>query len=285
MDESSGVRLWRHYANSRDGQVHVLSAEPTNPKAALKTPLVCLHQSPMSGDAFEEFLPIIAQDRVVHCPDTPGFGGSDRPRVVENGEKAHIRNFGLGLGDALADLGYSADHPVDLFGFHTGSLGAIELVRARPEMVRRVILVGIPYYPADERAAMEKRFVTPYAFLTDADYVPEMYKRMVLEADNDLSNEERLEGFTGRMRAGPNGQDGPDSVWSYDADEGLMMLAALDKPMLFLAFNEVLTEPHKHAHRLYFKDAPLIELSHLPMVGFKAGPQDVADAIRPFLDT
>ncbi|MBT4741433.1 MAG: alpha/beta fold hydrolase [Rhodospirillaceae bacterium] len=278
------VNIWRHYANSRDGQVHVLSADPKDASTPRKTPLICLHQSPMSGDVFEEFLPVIAQDRLVHCPDTPGFGGSDRPRKVVMGEKANIENFGLGLADALIDLGYSEDNPVDLFGFHTGSLGAIELTRARPSLVRRIILVGIPYYPAEEREAMEKRFVTPYAFLTDPTYVPDMYARMVLNATNDLSNEERFEAFLGRMRAGPNGQDGPDSVWSYDADEGLAALAALKKPTLFLAFNEVLTEPHKHAHRLYFPDVPLIELSHLPMEGFKAGPQDVADAVLPFLD-
>lgn len=278
------VNIWKHYVNSRDGQVHVLSAKPADAGIPRKTPLICLHQSPMSGDVFETFLPFIAQDRFVHCPDTPGFGGSDRPLKVRNGGKANIENFGLGLADALTDLGYSEDNPVDLFGFHTGSLGAIELTRTRPELVRRMILVGIPYYPAEERAAMEKRFVTPYAFLTDPDYVPAMYSRMVLNATNDLSNEERYEAFLGRMRAGPNGQDGPDSVWSYDADDGLSSLAALNKPTLFLAFNEVLTEPHKHAHRLYFPDAPLIELSHLPMEGFKAGPQDVADAVRPFLD-
>lgn len=280
----SSTHIWKHYANSRDGQVHVLSAEPENLGASPKTPLICLHQSPMSGDVFEEFLPVIANDRLVHCPDTPGFGGSDRPLKVRNGGKANIENFGLGLADALIDIGYSEDNPVDLFGFHTGSLGAIELTRAYPELVRRIILVGIPYYPAEQRPVMEKRFVTPYAFLTDAAYVPDMYARIVLNASNDLSNEERFEAFLGRMRAGPNGQDGPDAVWSYDADEGLSELAALNKPTLFLAFNEVLTEPHKHAHQLYFPDAPMIELSHLPMEGFKAGPQDVADVIRPFLD-
>lgn len=164
----------------------------------------------MSGDVFTNFLPVMATDRVVHCPDTPGFGSSDRPLNVRNGGEANIKNLGLGLADALTDLGYNKDNPIDLFGFHTGSLAAIELARARPEIVRKLILVGIPYYPAAERPAMEKRFVTPYAFLTDPTYVPDMYNRMVLKATNDLSNEERFENFLGRMRAGPNGQDGPD---------------------------------------------------------------------------
>ena len=273
------VNIWRHYANSRHGQVHMLSAEPVKADGPLKTPLNCLHQSPMSGNVVLDFLPVIAQDRLVHCPDTPGFGGSDRPEI-----KPGIGEYGKGVTDALADLGYNADNPVDLFGFHTGSMVATELTRARPDMVRRIILIGFPYYPAEERAAMEQRFVTPYAFFTDPDYVPAMYTRMVLDADKDLSNEERLANFTGRMRAGPRGQDGPDAVWSYDADEGLSALAAIGKPTMFLAYNEVLTDPHKHAHRLFFPDAPLVELLHLPMVGFKAGPDDTAEAIRPFLD-
>ena len=284
MAGHSDVKIRRHYANSRHGQVHMLSAEPVNPDGPLKTPLICLHQSPMSGDVFLDFLPVMATDRVVHCPDTPGFGGSDHPPG-----KPTIADMAIGVADALADLGYNADNPVDLFGFHTGSMVATELTRARPDMVRRVILIGFPYYPAEQRPVMEQQFVTPYAFFTDPDYVPAMYKRMVLEPGSTLSNEHRLANFTGRMRAGPRGQYGPDAVWSYDADEGLGALATIGKPILFLAYNEVLTEPHKHARRLYFPDAPLVELLHLPMVGFHAeyadsGPKDTVAAIRPFLD-
>ncbi len=273
------VKIWRHYVNSRHGQVHMLSAEPVNPDGPLKTPLICLHQSPMSGDVYADFLPVMATDRVAHCPDTPGFGASDHPPG-----KPTIADMAIGVADALTDLGYSADNPVDLFGFHTGSLVSTELTRARPDLVRRVILIGTPYYPAEERPAMEQFFVTPYDFFTDPEYVPAMYKRMVPEADNPLSNEERLAYFTGRMRAGPRGQFGPDAVWSYDADEGFAALAAIGKPTLFLNYNEVLSDPHRHAHRLFFPDAPLVELLHLPAVGFDAsyaetGPADTASAI------
>ena len=283
------VTVWRHYATSRHGQVHFLSGAPVDPDGLLKTPLICLHQSPMSGDVFEDFIPVMATDPMVHCPDTPGFGASDRPQVKTNGGKPTIADFGGGIADAVADLGYGAGNQVDLFGFHTGSMVATELTRARPHMVRRVILIGLPYYPAEQRPEMERQFVTPYAFFTDPDYVPDMYRRMVLEADNTLSKEQRLANFTGRMRAGPHGQDGPDAVWSYDADEGLAALAALGKPTLFLNYNEVLAEPHRHARRLFFPNAPLVELMHLPMMGFHAdyaptGPDDTAAAIRPFLD-
>jgi pimeloyl-ACP methyl ester carboxylesterase len=168
------VKTWRHYVNSRHGQVHVLSAAPADPKAATKNPLLCLHQSPMSGDVYEDFLPVIATDRVVHCPDTPGFGASDRPA-----QKIDIAELGIGLTDALMDMGYSAENPIDIYGFHTGSMAATELTLAHPELVRKMILIGFPYYVADMRPLMEKRFVTPHAFFTDPDYVPAMYKRMV----------------------------------------------------------------------------------------------------------
>ncbi len=284
MTGHTEVNIWRHYANSRHGQVHMLSAKPVNPDGPLKTPLICLHQSPMSGDVYEDFLPVIATDRVVHCPDTPGFGASDHPPG-----KPAIADFGIGVTDALADLGYGVENQVDLFGFHTGSMVSTELTRARPDLVRKVILIGFPYYPAEERPAMEQFFVTPYDFFTNPDYVPDMYERMVLAEGSTLSNELRLANFTGRMRAGPRGQYGPDAVWSYDADEGLSALAATGKPVMFLNYQEVLSEPHRHAHRLFFSDTPLVELLHLPAIGFHAeyaptGPQDTADAIRPFLD-
>jgi pimeloyl-ACP methyl ester carboxylesterase len=284
LSEAGDVKIWRHYVNGRFGQVHVLSAAPVNPQDATQTPLVCLHHSPMSGDVYEELLPFMATDRVVHCPDTPGFGSSDRPDF-----KPGIEDYGRGVADAVADLGFSAENPADIFGFHTGSMVATELTLDRPELVRKMILIGFPYYEAAMRPVMEQRFVTPYAFLTDPEYVPAMYTRMVLEATNSLTNEERLDAFTDRMRAGPLGQYGPDAVWSYDADAGLSALAALNKPTMWLAYQEVLTEPARMARELFFPDAPFVELLHLPMVGFKingntTGPADTASAIRPFLD-
>lgn len=282
---ANGVQVWRRYVNSRYGQTHVLSARPADPAAATKRPLVCLHHSPMSGDVWEDFLPAMATDRVAHCPDTPGFGSSDGPPPSDIKGKPDIRDLGLGMADTFASLGFTADSPADVFGFHTGSMVATELTLAVPDVVNRMVLCGFPYYEAAMRPVMEERFVTPYAFLTDPDYAPDMYARMVLNATNDLLLEERLAAFTDRMRAGPRGQEGPDAVWRYDADAGLSALAALNKPTMWITFNEVLTEPAKEARRRYFPNSQLAELEHLPMVGFKAGPEDVAAALRPFLDS
>jgi pimeloyl-ACP methyl ester carboxylesterase len=280
----NGVQIWRHYVPSRYGQTHVLSARPANARAATQRPLVCLHQSPMSGDVWLDFLPHMATDRIVHCPDTPGFGASDGPPPSDIKGKPDIRDLGLGMVDTLESLGFSGSEPADVCGFHTGSMVATELTLARPELVNRMVLCGFPYYEADMRMKMEERFVTPYAFLTDPDYAPDMYDRMVLNGASDLTPEERLAAFTDRMRAGPRGQEGPDAVWRYDADAGLSALAALDKPTLWITFNEVLTEPAKEARRRFFPDSALAQLEHLPMVGFKHGPEDVAAALRQFLD-
>lgn len=282
---ANGTQIWRHYVPSRYGQTHVLSARPADPAAATKRPLICLHQSPMSGDVWENFLPAMASDRIVHCPDTPGFGSSDGPPPSDIKGKPGIRDMGLGMADTLAALGFGAGNPADIFGFHTGSMVATEMTLHQPELAGHMVLCGFPYYEAALRPAMEQRFVRPYAFLTDPDYAPDMFDRIVMGTLDGMTKEEQLKAFTDRVRAGPRGQEGPDAVWSYDADRGLSALAALGKPTMWLAFDEVLTEPAKEARRRFFPDSQLTELLHLPMTGFMVGPDDVAAALRAFLDT
>ena len=72
------VRSWRQYATGGWGQIHMFMAEPAT-GAGDKTPLVCLHQSPTSGAYYKEFQAVMAADRLVISPDTPGYGSSTAP--------------------------------------------------------------------------------------------------------------------------------------------------------------------------------------------------------------
>jgi pimeloyl-ACP methyl ester carboxylesterase len=203
-----GVRWWRSYAHCRFGQIHIQHAEPdTRPSDT--TPLVCLHQSPLSGRIFRELQTALATGRQVLCPDTPGFGASDRPS-----QQPTIADYGGAIGEALIAAGYGPDAngPVDLFGFHTGSFIGLETAIRYPKLVRRVVLCGVPYYPAGERMARQRQFLKPYAFFSDPDYVDAMYKRIVVKGDEQIPEERRLERFTDRMRAGPQGEWGPRAV-------------------------------------------------------------------------
>ncbi len=271
------VRRWRHYVPARYGQVHIWSAEPT--RNSKQPPLVCLHPSPTTGEMFHDLQTELAQSRSVHCPDTPGFGASDAPVV-----KPTIADYGGALGDAFVSLGHGdAQAPrgqIDLFGFHTGSLIAVELALQFPQMVRRLILCGIPHYDAARRPAERAAHVSPYPYFADAKYLSDLYRRLVLDAKDSGPPEARLRRFGDRLRAGPNGWWGPDAVFTYDS---VSALPGLSVPTLILAFNEEMTEPTRNASRL-IAGATLLEMLDLPIFGFIVAPTRVAQAMRNFLD-
>ena len=77
--------------------------------------------------------------RSVYAPDLPGCGESDpAPGAAAPGAVAESA-------DAVADL--AADlrlRQIDLLGIQTGAAVALELAAAKPELVRRLVLVGLP---------------------------------------------------------------------------------------------------------------------------------------------
>ena len=80
--------------------------------------------------------------------DYPGIGQSDTyPDELDMGTLAEI------MDDSLSSLGWGSEGagPVDLCGYHTGTMLATELAITHPELVRRIILMGIPYYNAAAR--------------------------------------------------------------------------------------------------------------------------------------
>lgn len=134
-------KVVRSYVDGRHGQMHVGIAQPVQPSA---TPLMCIHMSPMSGRIFERLLAAMGNDRVAIAFDTPGFGMSDAPPAPPEIED-YARDLLAGL-DALGLQG-----PVDLMGYHTGSMIAVALSRIAPARIRRVLMVSAPIFPEDER--------------------------------------------------------------------------------------------------------------------------------------
>jgi pimeloyl-ACP methyl ester carboxylesterase len=65
----------RCYLDGHYGQVHVRTAG----SHGVVRPLVCFHQSPLSGRIFEPLMAELGTDRLVVAPGTPGYGASDPP--------------------------------------------------------------------------------------------------------------------------------------------------------------------------------------------------------------
>lgn len=135
------VSVRRRYVEGPFGQVHLYATDA----AQNVRPLVCFHQSPLSGRTFEALMRDLGRDRRIVAPDTPGYGHSDAPpRALSIGEyaEAHAAVIdAMNLGD------------IDVLGVHTGARIAVEFTRRHRAQVKHVVLVGAAVYTEEERAA------------------------------------------------------------------------------------------------------------------------------------
>jgi pimeloyl-ACP methyl ester carboxylesterase len=129
------VRTRRAYFDCRFGQLHVRTAFPATGGFDEQVTLFCLHPSGHSGSIFDRFLPLLADARSLYAPDLPGCGESDPPPTPDCASGA------TAISDLANDLRL---RQIDVLGFQGGSQVAVELAIARPELVRRLVLVGIP---------------------------------------------------------------------------------------------------------------------------------------------
>jgi pimeloyl-ACP methyl ester carboxylesterase len=130
------VNLRRMYVDCRYGQLHLRSGFPSNGGFDELTPLVCLDSGPATSRLFTGLLGRMGHDRSVYAPDLPGFGESDPPPA------------GSSVADLPAAIGDFIDHmrfrKVDLLGYEGGASIAAALGAARPDKIRRIVLVAPP---------------------------------------------------------------------------------------------------------------------------------------------
>jgi pimeloyl-ACP methyl ester carboxylesterase len=129
------VRTRRAYFDCRFGQLHVRTAFPATGGFDEGVTLFCLHPEEFSSRTFGRFLPEIAEDRSVYAPDLPGCGESD-PAPSMN-----VKDAAASAEDLATDLRL---RQIDLLGFRFGAGAALELAAARPDLVRRLVLIGVP---------------------------------------------------------------------------------------------------------------------------------------------
>jgi pimeloyl-ACP methyl ester carboxylesterase len=137
----------RRIVVTRYGQVHARlvgfgSAAPSG--RAPQRPLVLLHMSPRSSQMWSRLQALLPRPSI--ALDRLGYGFSDAPpRALSMAEYAESAL------DAIDALQIGAEF--DLLGMHTGCLEAIELAHLAEARVRRVGLIAIPCFNAEENAA------------------------------------------------------------------------------------------------------------------------------------
>ena len=260
------VRVDRFYTDSRYGQLHVHRAVPARPSQ--RPPLVLFHQTPLSGRVYADLLPHLAGDRIVYAVDTPGYGESDPPP-----EPVLIEDYAAAIGDFLDDLA----GPVDVFGYHTGVLIALELAVTRPGQVRNVVLVAIPLFDDERRQSYVAK---PTELSDDGAHLTAMWESsMSVRADGQTTGQiARI--VAEKQRAGTRAWWAGPAIFAYDTAAALGRVA---QPALVLRPKDGLWEQTGNAVEL-IDDVTVVERTDWGYGFFDARPAEVAEIVVPFLD-
>lgn len=224
---------------------------------------------------FFEFQQVMARDRRVICPDATGFGMSYRPeRVLTLGEYANDLSLALG------QLNIGGEHgPVDVLGFHTGAFVACELAIRQPDLIRRLVLPGMPYFTGAAREAALARAAVPPAYLDDPKALATLWAAKLELTKLGISRDRAFEHMLQDLISAPNGWWGFQSVFTYPAEERLPLVS---QAALAIA-DKGLFEPTVAASAVIPR-CELVEAPELTAPVFLAHFQRVAELTRGFLD-
>jgi pimeloyl-ACP methyl ester carboxylesterase len=264
------VNLRRLYVDCRYGQLHVRSAFPSSGGFDELTPLVCLHQSPMSSRTFRHFLGPMATDRSVFAPDTPGFGESDAPAA-----QPKIADYAGAMLDFVDQMRLKQ---VDLLGYHTGAAIAAEMAIARPERVRRIVMVAAPVFTPAEREAFDAK-PWPAPLAEDGSHLAEEWQRTVRWRGPGVTLEQLAAGFAEKLRNGPQAWWGAHAAIHWPAAE---RLPRVSQPVLVLRPRDDLWEVTPRAREL-LPQAQFKDLADHGFGIFEVAPAVIVREARAFL--
>lgn len=237
----------RLYVDGPFGQVHLRIAGQDGNE---RPPLICFHLSPLSSRLYERFI-----DRVADCGrtaialDTPGFGMSDAPQAPPA-----ISDYSRAMATALEALGI--DGPVDLMGYHTGSMIAADLAADHPDRVRRLVLVSAPVFSDAERAHLRQVY-GPTQPRLDGGHLVERWNSFVHHyLGRGLDLEAVADMFPERLLGRANAWWGHSAAFGFAPD---MRLPEIAQPMLVLNPNDDLQVETRRAEPL-IRNGRIVEL-------------------------
>ncbi|WP_122817530.1 alpha/beta hydrolase [Nocardioides pantholopis] len=271
----------RAYTDLPHGQVHLRRVQPAGPTGPTDPtdsapPLVCLHMSPASGLVYETVMAQIGRTRTVLAPDTPGFGASDPlPAYPGIGDYADVV---IALVEALQLPG-----PVDLMGYHTGSLTAVEVARRRPDLVRRIVAVSMPVFSEAELVRFRALYSTDPIFTVDGERLLEKWRWFVeffrVGRVNTVEHAARI--FLARLSGGERHWWGHHAAFGYDV---VPVLQELRTPLLVLNPDDDLTE-HTRLAVPHLASGEVLEVPRWTHGFLDTAAADAAALVTAYLDS
>lgn len=222
----------RAFAQTPDGQVHYrFSGDPSSPSVIL------FHESPLSGQVYEEALPFLGKYFFAIAPDTPGYGDSEAPEGP-----LEIPGYAVRLLSFIRGLGLKS---TSLVGCHTGASIAIEVAIQAPSLVHKLVLMGVALYTKEERKEMLASWTPPFEPKSDGSHLKWLWERYqrICGADSPpflLNN-----AVAQFLKAGERYQWAYQAAFRYDPAPALRNLK---QPVLFLvAENDLLAYKNEEA--------------------------------------
>jgi pimeloyl-ACP methyl ester carboxylesterase len=262
------------------------------PARSSVTPVLLLHGVPQTAIAYRHLFPVLALDRTVIAPDLKGLGGSevggpyDVPTLVR---------------ELAALILHEIDGPVDVVGHDWGGVLALALAGARPDLVRRLVVINAPYRKVNlARAFHIPLFSLPglpeVAFRLGGRGLIDAMLRLAWKAERPLDPDvrdryaaayaepQRISAMLGYYRAGTRAKlarrrssDRPDASAAAPTGLGRLVLWGAADPVM----------PMSIAESVATDLGPAAELVSLPGIGhfpLEEAPEDSVRIITRFLD-
>ncbi|GLQ22090.1 alpha/beta fold hydrolase [Algimonas porphyrae] len=218
----------------------------------------------------------MGRDRLVIALDTPGYGDSAHPP-----EPLTIKAYATALHQGLMSLGCLSEQKLDLLGYHTGTLIAVEMAILHPDTVGRLLLPGIPFYEKERQIETYERLVKPEMLSPDGSHLDTSWSFATLAMNAGVTLERGQEHFGDLMQAYPYGWWAYHGVFTYDGEE---QFPKVTQPILLMTTEASLKAETEAAQTLF----PQAKLTHFPGLTygiFDVGVSQIATAVRDFLDS
>jgi pimeloyl-ACP methyl ester carboxylesterase len=263
------------YASTPLGQIHYRMVTPE--KDTGKAPIVFFHPNPFSSRYFVYILEEMGRDRVAIAFDTPGYGESDKPQ-----SPLSMEQLVAGMAAALENLGFGekGKGKVDVSGYHTGAYIATEITAARPDLVRRAVLVGVPFWEGEELEKQRKRLLVDKPLSNEPDHVLEEWKSWVVNRNPAIPVDRAYDLFVESLRSGAEKWWAYNAVLNYNAR---VRYQAITQPVLLLNTAGGLAPFTRNILPL-LKKGKLVEVTELTNGIWDVGPDIMGRYMRDYLD-
>jgi pimeloyl-ACP methyl ester carboxylesterase len=261
------VTIRRGYSDGPSGQIHWRMTPSVGPR--IHGDLWCLHPAPFSSLAFTIIMPHLAKGRRVFAPDLPGYGGSDSLKEIPS-----IAVYAKAIGAIVTD------HPIDLLGFHSGSLVAAEIAVQRGDLVRKTVLIDVPYFTGDAQAEMLAESCGPQAITAGLECLAPVWERGITRRIASQTLSRCFEMFVENLRAGAQMNDAFVAAFSYSCEA---RFGELKSPVMIMASKSMMLEPTRAAAAV-IRGAQLIERLDITRAVLDEAAETTAQEICNFLE-